>query len=439
MRIRVVISGIVAGVVCQFILKSMVFSVRFGRILPGWIVSDSPISIPNWLEAALIGLAVFTVFVFGWVAARWNWSRTWNASFLSGAGSGLIAAALAYCLVGAFHAGVEGQIGILTSLTRHVDENEGMILLLNGLTKTSLTIYSWLGLYLLVGVTAGALGGLASLVDRNDVWGKPVPAQDPTLFRLSAYGLSVSGFLNLIVVVAVFQLLEESASKAVSENNLWNSIVYPPVLIYVLALYAGILMLCTPLALTWGWTLRDWIVERKRAFASALWVLVTFGFVSYSLVKYVMEYNPIGILVFVPVAGIVLFLGIIGTIGWNIKPPPESEWTPYRFSDLLGYLLTCGILGGVQIIAGAVAYSLSIVLIAIVDIPHLMNMEEPVTSTMVEQVYELYGTLLSSSLYVMAASAVIALVFRWLDKFVRWMFVSKKKPIPAPTQSDWQS
>jgi len=439
MRIRVVISGIVAGVVCQFILRSMVFSVRLGKILPGWAVSDSSINVPEWLDAALIGLAVFTVFVFGWVAARWNWSRTWNASFLSGAGSGLIAAALAYCLVGAFHAGVEGQINILTSLTRPVSEDEGMILLLDGLSLTALKIYSWFGLYLIVGVTAGALGGLASMVDRNDVWGKPVPVQDPSLFRLAAYGLTLNGLLNLIVVIAVFQLLAETATKTVTDNDLWDAITYPPNLIYLLSLWAGLLMLCAPLALTWGWTLRDWIAERKRSIVTAIWVLVTFGYVAYTLVSYAVENSFMGIIIFAPVGGMVLFLALAATLGWSIKPQTESEWTPYRFGDLLGYLLTCGILGGAQIIVGAVAYSLSIVLVTIVDIPHLMNMEEPVTTTMVEQVYDLYGMLVSSSLTAMAACMVIALVFRWLDKFVRWIFVSKKGPIPAPTQSDWQA
>jgi len=412
----------------------MVFSVRLGRILPGWAVSDPSVNIPDWLDLALIGLAVFTVFVSGWVAARWNWSRTWNASFLSGAGSGLIAAALAYCLVGAFHAGVEGQIDILTSLTRPVDESEGMILLLNGLTESAVKVYGWFGLYLLAGVTAGALGGLASMVDRNDVWGKPVPAQDPTLFRLSAYGLSVNGFLNFIVVVAVFQLLEETATKTVTEGDLWDSIAYPPLIIFLLAVLTGLLMLGAPLALTWGWTLRDWIVERKRSIISAFWVLATFGYAIYWLVDYAIRLAIMGNIGFFVIGGLVLFLGIWTFIGWNIKPTPESEWTPYRFSDRLGYILTSGILGGAQIIAGAVAYSLSIVLISIVDIPHLMNMEEPVTSTMVDQVYQLYGMLVNSSLSLMGVSAVFALVFSWLDSLFRWMFVGKK-PVPMKDET----
>jgi len=407
----------------------MVFSVRLGRILPGWAVSDSFATIPDWLELTLVGLAIFTVFVSGWVAARGNWSRTWNASVLAGAGSGLIAAALAYCLVGAFHAGVEGQIGILTSLTRPVDESEGMILLLNGLTESAVKVYGWFGLYLLAGVTAGALGGLASMVDRNDVWGKPVPAQDPTLFRLSAYGLSVNGFLNFVVVVAVFQLLEETATKTVTEGDLWDSITYPPMVIFILAVLTGLLMLGAPLALTWGWTLRDWIVERKRSIISAFWVLATFGYAIYWLVDYAIRLAIMGNIGYFVIGGLVLFLGIWTFIGWNIKSTSEAEWTPYRFSDRLGYLLTSGILGGAQIIAGAVAYSLSIVLIIIVDMPHLMNLDEPIASTLVEQVHTLYGTLVGYSLYAMGASAIIALVFSWLDGLFRWMFVGKK-PVP---------
>jgi hypothetical protein len=428
MRIRIVISGTVAGVIGQFILKYLLFTIRLGRDIPGWPDNGSSMVLPEWVDPALIGLALFVVFVSGWIAARWNWSRSWNSSFLSGAGSGLIAGALAYCMVGAFQAGVDGQAEILASLIRPVTETEGMAILLNSLTKTAVTTYLYLGTYLLGGTVAGALGGLASMLDRDDTWGKPVPPRDPWLFRLTGYGMTLNGFVNLIITIAVVQLLNETATKAVEENNLTGTISLPPVMILFISVMAGTLMICIPLGLTWGWLLRDWIVERKRSSLSALWFLLTVGFVGYWLVKTMTNILALGLAILPALGAILLFFGLVLVIGWNIKRTPEADWTPYRFADHLGYALTQGILGGLQIYTGIMAYSISISLIAITNIPHLFSTGDPVTQTLVDQVHLLYQTHIQLALGSMVASLVVGLIVSWIIGFIRWVFAKEKKP-----------
>ncbi|MEW5938328.1 MAG: hypothetical protein AB1750_01590 [Chloroflexota bacterium] len=220
MRIRVVVSGIVAGIVCQAALAFVFINLRFGRIVPGWFDVGYVSPYPNWVEPASVWFAFFVVFVFGWIAARWNWSQSWNSSFLSGAGSGLIAGTLAYSLVGAFQAGVEGQVEVLASLVRPVTEAEGMRILLDAVGTTALTTYGYLFLYVLGGTAAGALGELASMLDRGDAWGRPVAAQLYSLYRLHIQFALVAMIVSLVIgvvaswIVGYLRWTFEPAKKA---------------------------------------------------------------------------------------------------------------------------------------------------------------------------------------------------------------------------------
>ena len=427
MRIRVVISGIIAGAISQFILKFMIFNIRLGEIVPGWLTVKPAVELPAWLGLALIGMACFVIFIFGWIAARWNWSRTWNASFLSGAGSGLIAGALAFCFIGAFHAGIEGQIGILTGIQHPVSETEAVAILLDSLGLTALRNYGHLGIYLFGGALSGALGGLVSMVDRNDVWGRPVSACDPWLFRLSAYGLTLSGLANLIVTIAVVNVFDDVGNQAMLENNLGEEVTYWPGIVSILAIYTGVLLMYAPVAMTWGWTLRNWIVEQRRNFIAGLWFVVTLGYVLYWTVSYALEISDIAFFMLRVIGFIFLILGIFTAIGWSVKPAPESEWTHYTFGDHLAYALTGGILGGVQVAGGVMTYAISVTQISISNMSVLFNLDEPVTSTLVEQINLLYSLQIQLSLVAMGISMTLGLLFSLVLGFIRWAFKKEKK------------
>lgn len=435
MRIRVVISGIVGGMVVS--LVSILFSSILENLDRG-IRTGPTIESPSWIN--LIGVLVF---VCGWVAARWNWSRTWNAAFLSGAGSGLIAGALYFYFSGVTFNAADSQITFLARVGTgaHVAEFEtifttffrsviatllfpegydsveyfnsiGDISLLSQFVQSVSLPSQFCFVSLMGGALCGALGGLASvLVDRDDVWGSSVPAHDQWLFRLSAYFLILNGLLVTLITVSVATLLDgaivqwaKDVTWGLSKPLSWLDILFGAPSLFASAIslaISGMLTSLTPslvsialgravdlveilFALTWGWTLRDWILERKRSILSGLWTLLALASMFYWIVNDALS-KPSNILgeiidfgVFVPFRGEMIdvsplfkilahlfVLGVAVLIGWNIKRTPETEWVSYRFGDRLGYLLTCAILGGVQMMTGIVIYAIPIILIII--------------------------------------------------------------------------
>lgn len=141
MRIRVVSSGIVSGVFCLIALWFPWYMVEPAGIVPDWAYQNEAASFPDWLPTAVYAFCGLTIFAFGWVAARWNWSKTWRSSLLAGAGSGLIAGCIIYDFIGAFRFGVLGQEEILKVFYREVGETEGLTLLVDAISQTANMIY----------------------------------------------------------------------------------------------------------------------------------------------------------------------------------------------------------------------------------------------------------------------------------------------------------
>ena len=495
MRIRVVISGIVGGMVVS--LVSILFSSILENLDRG--IRTVPTSeSPSWINLFGVGVPYLLVFVCGWIAARWNWSRTWNAAFLSGAGSGLIAGALYFYFSGVTFNATDSQITFLARVGTgaHVAEFEtifttlfrsvidtllfpegydsveyfnsiGDISLLSQFVQSVSLPSQFCFASLSGGAFCGALGGLASvLVDRDDVWGSSVPAYDPWLFRLSAYFLILNGLLVTLITVSVATLLDGAIVQWAKDVN-WG-LSKPPswldiffwIHFLVVSAISGIFTTLTPslmsialgravdlveilFALTWGWTLRDWILERKRSILSGLWTLLTLASMFYWIVNDALskpsnilgEINDFG--VFVPFRGEMIdvfplfqilahlfVLGVAVLIGWNIKRTPETEWVSYRFGDRLGYLLTCAILGGVQMMTGIVIYAIPIILIIITGDMHFRDMDAKLLSTIQEQIFLLRDNRIMFLLIttgvifsVIVINLILALLFLWVTVF----------------------
>lgn len=218
-----------------------------------------------------------TIFAFGWVAARWNWSLTWRSSLLAGCGAGLLAGCLIFDFIGAFWFGLKGQEEVLRNYYTLLTEHQGLTILVNVITQTAVSIYLNFWAVVSACTFVGALGGLASAMDVKDVWGSAPREPANWLFRLSAYSLKLNGLLNIIVTIAVLTILPERVEKAMLESNMMGPTTLPPDIIAWLGYFTGTMMIFLPLGLTWAWLVRDWRTAGYGRILSAAWLVGTFG------------------------------------------------------------------------------------------------------------------------------------------------------------------
>jgi hypothetical protein len=390
MRIRVVGSGIIAGLFCLTALWFPWYMAEPAGIVRDWTFQYEAANFPPWTSTAIIVFCALTVFAFGWVAARWNWASTWRSSLLDGAGSGLIAGCVAYNLIGAFHFGLIGQADILKMFYEKVGERQGLILLFEAVSSTAYLIFLNFIFIVFASTILGALGGLASAIDLKDVWGKSPRNPHRWLFRLSAYTLSLSGVGVLVTTIAVFTILQESLTEGVINENL-TELTSPPFFVSAVAYLTGYVMILPAVGLTWGWIFRAWKSAGLWKLYYGVWLgasVLAVGWVLSGFVRFVstgMMFDSFG---FFPVSVlwlIVLLSLVFGFLGGALSEPASHSDEKYNFYDWLGFGLTQGILGGTQLFVGVTAYSLAIVLISIENIPHLI-LSELVPSLPAQQV-----------------------------------------------------
>lgn len=411
MRIRIVLPGIAAGVISLIALWLPWYVVYPATFIPEWSAKQLKM-MPDWLSFAMLGFSAITIFAFGWVAARWSWAKTWRESLLAGAGVGLIAGCLIYDFLGAFYFGLAGQEAVLKAFYETVTETQGLTLIVDAVGQTGIMVYAFFVFILFGGLLAGALGGLASAMDVEDVWGKPPRKTDGWLFRIPAYTLTLTGVGCMILMIAVLSILEESATNTFIENQLTN-ISAPPVFMYLAAYAVALVFVLMPIAMTWGWLARCWKFAGYWRILYGVWLLFTFwqagwmlkGFLNFENFLIILEIHPY-FLIWLLVL-ILLVLGFFAGFGLPMTDPSE---TTYRLSDWLGYALTQGILGGTQLFMSVVAYSLMLTLILIVNIPHLTQ-TGTVDSAPLAQVRLLYNMLFTSAAVFILAGMVLAWIF----------------------------
>ena len=436
MRIRVVGSGIVAGVFCLIALWFPWYMIEPAGIVPDWAYQNEAASFPDWLPTAVYVFCALTIFAFGWVAARWNWSKTWRSSLLAGAGSGLIAGCIIYDFIGAFRFGVLGQEEILKVFYREVGETEGLTLLVDAISQTANMIYLNFIFILFAATVLGGLGGLASSMDLEDVWGRPPRETQGWLFRLPAFTLSLTGYLCLIVMIAVLVILQKSVTDVGIENEL-TGVKMPPIFIILVAFLGCIVMILPPIAITWGWGLRAWKSAGLWKWLYGVWFAFTI-FIVGSVVNNFVRYSGAGFILtttglYLPLlAGVVIIVPLIfGFLVGFISEPAALIDEKYHFSDWLGYALAQGILGGTQMFMSITAYGLALVLIAIENIPHLTQVGI-VDLTPDQQLVQLFQTLSGAAQGMMIASAIGG----WLFGSIVLLFRKFLKIRPVHTPND---
>lgn len=433
MRIRIVSSGIVSGVFCLIALWFPWYMIEPAGIVTDWTYQNEAATFPGWLPNGVYLFCALTLFAFGWVAARWNWSKTWRSSLLAGAGSGLIAGCIIYDYIGAFRFGILGQADILKVFYREVGETEGITLLVNAIVSSANLIYFNFIMILVGSLVLAGLGGLASSLDLEDVWGKPPRDADEWLFRLPAYTLSVTGVACFIVAIAVFSILEESATNVMVKGNL-TGLNAPPAFILIASYIGCLAMVMPPIGLTWGWIFRAWKAAGLWKFLYVVWLILTILFTGWLLQNFFVQGRTallIDMLSIFPVLFIpaVVIGGLtLGMVCGVLSEPVAPTVAKYHFYDWLGYALTQGILGGTQVFMSVTAYALVLTLVAIENIPHLMQtgLVDLSPGQQVIQLFRVMSGIVQGTMLICAVGgwlfALIVLLFR---KFL------KIKPVPA--------
>lgn len=441
MRIRVVISGIVSGLFCLTALWFPWYVVEPAGIVSDWKFQSQAGIFPPWFQAAVYAFCALTIFSFGWVASRWNWSKTWRSSLLAGAGSGLIAGCIIYDFIGAFRFGLLGQADILKSLEIEVRERQGLILMLDAITGSANLIYlNFIGI-LFACTAIGALGGLVSAIDLEDVWGKPPRDPDRWLTRLPAYTLTLTGYGCLIVLIAVVPLLQESVSSVAIDENLVG-LKLPPQFISIVAYLACLVLILPPIGLTWGWMFRAWKRAGLWKFFYIAWIGLTLLLVGWLFYSFI-QYGAMGFILDAmgPFPFIFMWLVIIGSLGLGFLGGYLSDDSPsagdrMNFYDWFGYVLTQGILGGTQAFMSVTAYSLVLVLVTIENIPHLTQ-TGAVEVSPIQQIAQLFSVMAGMAQGMVVISAVGGWLFALIVLLVRKFL--KIKPVLPKMETDARS
>ena len=422
MRIRTVISSLVGAAVCLIVLYFQYYIIGPARLVPGWSDGSPFANVPAWTSPIALIICALTLFAFGWVAARWNWTDTWQSATQSGAGMGVLAGCLIFDFIGAFWFSLRGNAEILQNAYNPLTETEGTRILIESLLQTGMLLYLNFILVLFVCALLGSLGGLASaLIDKKDIWGTDPRNPEGWLFRLPAYLLVIFGYFNLIVVIAVmsplWEKLIDSAVKLDEANEVQWTIAASGSEFFILFVYAAALgFVFFPVGITWGWIIRSWFERRKPGFWAAVWIFLTTLGVAWVAIR-TFWYGGIDFPLMLPVMASPFIAFVIGII-IGLITVNRSEGFGYRPADWFGFGITYGILGGTQLFMGVVAYSLSAALIGIVNIPHLIN-AEPVDPSPVQQVVYLHTLQQSTAVGMILLSLVLGLIAAAIVSFLR--------------------
>lgn len=423
MRVRIVITGCVAGAICYFALYSFYYKIETAKIVPGWPNLIQALVLPPWAPTVVFVFCGLILLASGWVAARWSWANTWHTSAAYGTSTGLLAGCLIYDFIGVYWFSVQSNSEILKNYYNPITEAQGTRILVESLIKTEMTLYPNFIWCVLICATLGALGGFASAIDLKDRWGTHPRNPAGWLFRLPAYLLMFSGILNLIVTIAVMETFTDKLLNTIVQMKQKYGIELEHILNktdflqfnYLVCWFFAIL----PAGIIVGWFIR---LYRRGGSLNLLSITgVVIMFVSILLIIWFVAPGMFSPQVISAAMAMALAIAALLATWVGVMTRDESEGFPYHSSDWVGYLIGYGILGGTQIIMGVVAFSLPAALIGIINIPHLIT-GGIVDKNPVSQVTYLFGIQIWAAIASMAVSAVIALIIVNLVSFIRGAF-----------------
>jgi len=380
----------------------------------------------------VLSFCVLILLASGWICARWNWAETWQASIAAGASAGLLAGCLIYNFFGVFWFGVVGHAGILANAYSQVNEAQGTRIVVEALINTNRLIYINFVWCVLACVALGMLGGFASaMIDSQDRWGRSPRHPEGWLFRLPAYLLIFFGFVNLIITIAVMELLTDKLMNTLTQMNemygfaLMESFDKTDFLQF--NYLVGWSFMILPVGLIIGWFIR-FLRHGGSLNLSSITGLATMVIALLAIMFFI---SP-GIFTSWAVTStfITSLLGAAVLAIWvGLMTRDEAEGFPYHTSDWVGYLFGYGILGSTQIIMGSVAFALPVTLIGIINIGHLVT-GKIVDPAPVDQVSQYFGLQTGVAFGTILVSAVIALITVNLVSFFRSFFDIREIYLP---------
>jgi hypothetical protein len=345
-----------------------------------------------------------------------------------------------YDFIGAFWLGLKGQAEILGNFHTPLTETEGTRILVEAIFKTGFLMYTYPILIITGGALLGALGGLFSAwVDVKDRWGHHPRRPDGWLSRLSAYTLVASGILNVIVTIAVLSLLWEktmnSALKLSETNEVhWTAQEFQ-IYFHFYGYVVGLLSILLPMAITWGWFVRNWQVRHKPGVLPVLWMIASLGYTVYYLADHRIysQYS----LVFMLSPLLLAAAALLGFLIGLLADLNESDGTRPTFADWLGHVLAFSIFAATQFVTGVASFSVALALILIVNIPHLVR-AEVVEKSPVQQVVQWYGFQQDMALGMLVIGLILALLLTGITAMFRSILHISERPVVREMQPSFR-
>ena len=422
MKPRLVFVALLAG-----LLSSLILSIVFKDIWPGYIAPElmTPGINPDlaWVCYAVAGLLLLAS---GYAAARLEWARDGRDAIWQGVHAGLLAGCLAYLFSSAQAAsGLMGQKEILLSIPRTIaNDQEGLKLLIQGVVNTIVWAQVFFWVFMLASMILGGLGGLLSRLEGPGGWGKAPAPKAPFLPRLTVYGLVFFATFNLVVTIAAMEIMPGVISRANVVGTV-DGLLLPSWATFALPLITAMAFFTVCLIFIMQWAFESWRHPEKR-FRLKI-ALVIFSLVMLPLfvtVSYLLAWLILAMLITI---GLVLWLGQRLQHPAADQEPGNTQ--PYTVLDVLASALTQGIVFGAVTVGSLIAHALTLVLITIVNIPHLMK-TGPLESTAQEQIASLYTTSTAQNIPLVLVNILVGLMIVVVGLGVeKWM--QKTRPQPA--------
>ncbi len=215
MNIRILICGVVGGLIGTYALSLPLY-----LVLPTLYTNDWLVSAPEAVGYVGFALAVYIALCTGYASARWNWSANASASLRSGMLAGMLAALVAFPLIGAPAAAVASQGPIFLHGARpDVADRAGVLLVYECVVRAA-----WYPYLVFWGMLAGSalLSGLGGWFASNR-GAKPWGDSPPTIVDEgcdTSVAIMVMASWFLIAVVRLIPDMQAKCELAVEHYGL---------------------------------------------------------------------------------------------------------------------------------------------------------------------------------------------------------------------------
>lgn len=430
MNMRVLICGVLGGFLGAYALSLPLYLVLPNRYTDDWPGSDSELlGLLGYLLSTAV--AVFT----GYTAARWNWSITSAAGLRNGLLAGLLAAMVAYPLIGAPAAAVASQAPIFQHGARPAATDRDAIYIVCECVVRA----AWYPYLMFWGMVAGwgvlgGFGGWFAAWQRGTPWGATPPVVADEGCDTSVAVMVMATWILATIIVAI-STLESNCQRSVEKYGFELS--YSP-----RGITGWPMASCFVLLAVSTWFTGRWCVRRRNhpdpgVQRAAKLVQMLTGFLPLGLWLAMLRLQPdiVDDLVF----ALGLAVWILVHVYWGLRRArTAAEWSqpdappPPTFRDRL--LLNGGLLGSIIpgiTMATGVTQAIALALGIVIYLGAIFPKSEPRVFTPHATIQDIYAVHVWGSLNIAAAWIIAATLHAGV---VRWWQSYRKRrgTLPAP-------